>query len=146
MEFKVFQKYTKNIEQYSAYEVDKLTAMPEEELDNYQKELEFDTGNLSDWDHIRAGITFRQTIEQLQEQVEHYQTRYENTGAIFNKQNMLSQIEELQKSVDGLSDTNLMFFNRIERYKKALEEIAEHGGVNLLGKSCAEVAENSLKK
>ena len=100
--------------------------------------------NIESKDKVISGL--KKTIKQLQEQVEHYQMKYENTGAIFNKQNMLSQIEELQKSVDGLSDTNIMFFEKNERYKKALEEIAEHGGVNLLGKSCAEVAENSLKK
>jgi hypothetical protein len=65
MDVKEFKKYTNNLDAYTAGEVDEFEPMTDEELDEYQRELEFDTGNLSDWDHIRAIITLKKRIADL---------------------------------------------------------------------------------
>lgn len=65
MKLKEFKNYTKNLDQYTAEEVDRLEVMTFEELDSYQREIEYDSGNLSDWDHIRAVITFRKLLADL---------------------------------------------------------------------------------
>lgn len=62
MELKEFKQYTKNLYLYDAEQVDSFEAMTDEELDDYQNELERDTGNLSEWDHIRAHITLKKRI------------------------------------------------------------------------------------
>lgn len=63
MDIKEFKKYTNNLDQYSADEVDSFEVMNDIELEEYQREVEFDTGNLSDYDHIRAIITFKKKLE-----------------------------------------------------------------------------------
>ena len=63
MTIEEMKEYTNNLDAYSAEEVDKLTLMTDEELVEYQNELENDDGdNLSTWDHIRATITFRAKV------------------------------------------------------------------------------------
>lgn len=59
MEIKEFKKYTNNLNEFSADEVDEFEFMRIDELESYQDELERDTGNLSNWDHIRAFITLK---------------------------------------------------------------------------------------
>jgi hypothetical protein len=121
------------------------------------KEFEHDITMLQD--ACKYLVIRDEYVEQLQQDNEHYQMKYENTGGIFNKQRMLSQIEQLQqenrtlteqldishhlhkkefdkvrllesenerlqKSVDGLSDTNVRFFKEKERYRETLERIA----------------------
>lgn len=63
MDIKEFKKYTNNLDQYSADEVDSFEVMNDKELEEYQREVEFDTGNYSDYDHIRAIITFKKKLE-----------------------------------------------------------------------------------
>lgn len=70
MEINKFMKLTGNPDAYNAREVAKLELMTEDELSDYQYELEMDSGNLSDWDHIRAVITFKDKINLLQEELE----------------------------------------------------------------------------
>lgn len=59
MELKEFKEYTTNLHEHSADQVDDFEFMSNDELESYQDELERDTGNLSDWDHIRAFITMK---------------------------------------------------------------------------------------
>jgi hypothetical protein len=59
------KKYARNLDAYSALEVDEFSTMTEEELEKYQDELETNDGdNCSGWDrisehclHIRFGLT-----------------------------------------------------------------------------------------
>lgn len=57
-----FKKYAIDINHFSAADVDEFTLMRSDELDEYQTELERDTGNLSDWDHLRAFFTLKSKI------------------------------------------------------------------------------------
>lgn len=66
MEIKEFKQYTNNLNQYSASEIDEFAFMTEAELDSYQSELEYDSGNLSDWDHLRAFITLKKKVAELE--------------------------------------------------------------------------------
>lgn len=67
MEIKEFKKYTNNLHEYSADEVDDFQFMNDDELRVYQDELERDDGdNLSSWDHIRAFITMKKKIMDLE--------------------------------------------------------------------------------
>jgi hypothetical protein len=77
MEIKEFRKYARNLSGYSASDVDEFTFMTEEELDEYQDEVEQDTGNTSNWDDCRAIITFRKIIEELSEKIEYMQKNNE---------------------------------------------------------------------
>lgn len=54
-----FKKYVIDLNRFTAAEVDEFTLMRSDELDEYQTELERDSGNLSDWDHLRAFITLK---------------------------------------------------------------------------------------
>lgn len=65
MKFNEFLKYAKHPEYFTAEEVNEFEFMTNRELDKYQRELEKDGGNLSDWDHIRAIFTFQKEINQL---------------------------------------------------------------------------------
>lgn len=62
-----FEKYTKNLDAYSISEVKELTVMTEDEFEQYQYELDHATGNLSDWDNVRAIITLKSQIEEWKE-------------------------------------------------------------------------------
>lgn len=62
MELEEFKRYINNLDQYTAAEVDSFELMTGEELNAYQHELEIDSGNLSDWDHLRAIITLRKMV------------------------------------------------------------------------------------
>ena len=66
MDIKELEMYTYNLKTYSAQDVKELEEMTDDELWEYQHEVEFGTGNLSDWDHIRAIITFRKKILELE--------------------------------------------------------------------------------
>jgi hypothetical protein len=70
MEIKEFEKYARNLGEFSAADVKDFTTMTNAELDEYQDELEQDTGNLSDWDHIRAFITMKIMLAEALEAVE----------------------------------------------------------------------------
>jgi endonuclease I len=67
MEISEFKKYTKNLDAYTLREVDEFKIMTEQEFESYQNELENDTGNLSEWEHIRAIFTLKHQIEQWKE-------------------------------------------------------------------------------
>lgn len=76
MELDEFKKYTKNLDAYTAAEVEELIPMTSNELEAYQYELEYDGGNLSNWDNVRALITLKkQLIEQQEEIIELEETR-----------------------------------------------------------------------
>jgi hypothetical protein len=62
MELSEFKKYANNIDAFDPSEIDEFEFMTEEELDNYQREVEGCTGNLSDYDHIKAFLTMKQKI------------------------------------------------------------------------------------
>jgi len=63
MDINVFKKYTKNLRTYSASDVARFELMTDEELEEYQNEIErYDSGIFSDWDHIRAIITFKHKL------------------------------------------------------------------------------------
>jgi hypothetical protein len=66
MDINEFKKYTKELSLYSGSEIDNFEFMTEEELGEYQNELEvFDGGNLSTWEHIRALFTLKKKIADL---------------------------------------------------------------------------------
>lgn len=67
MEIIEFKKYASNLDSYTAEDVDEFEFMNEDELRVYQDELERDDGdNLSTWDHIRAFITMKKKIMDLE--------------------------------------------------------------------------------
>lgn len=43
--------------------------MTGEELDTYQNELEIDSGNVSNWDHLRALITLKKMLTDRHSQI-----------------------------------------------------------------------------
>lgn len=69
MEISEFKKYTKNLDAYSASEVEELKPMTVEELESYQYELDHDTGNTSTWDDIRAIVTLKKQILEQHEKL-----------------------------------------------------------------------------
>lgn len=73
MEINEFINYTENLDQYTVDEMTKLQPMTDQELKDYQSEIEYDSGNLSDWDHIRAIITFKRIIAKQNEELNRLQ-------------------------------------------------------------------------
>lgn len=70
MDIKEFEKYTKNLEAYSASEVRDFEFMTDKELEAYQNNLEEDGGdNLSCWEHIRHLFTMKKMIAELNEKL-----------------------------------------------------------------------------
>ncbi|PRS48137.1 hypothetical protein [Bacillus sp. MZGC1] len=65
MDLKHFKKLTSNLSAFTAEEIDDLCWMTSEKLNGYQRELENDTGNLSDWDHLRAFYTLKSIIDEV---------------------------------------------------------------------------------
>ncbi|MFC8686028.1 hypothetical protein [Brevibacillus porteri] len=58
-----FKKYAIDLKRFNVAEVEELILMQPDELDQYQTELERDTGNLSNWDHFRAFITMKAKVK-----------------------------------------------------------------------------------
>jgi len=73
MEISEFKKYSKNLDAYTAREVEELTPMTVEELDTYQYELDHDTGNLSTWDNIRAIVTLKKQVVEQHDKLVNYE-------------------------------------------------------------------------
>jgi hypothetical protein len=96
MELKEFKQYTKNLHAYSAEEVEELQPMTPIELEQYQHEVERDTGNLSDWDHVRAIITFKKRIRQLESQLT------ELVSGIYEHANEGTFLMELAERIDEM--------------------------------------------
>lgn len=67
MDINEFKKYTIDLSQFTAADVDEFTLMRSDELDEYQTELERDSGNLSDWDHLRAFITLKAKVKMYED-------------------------------------------------------------------------------
>jgi hypothetical protein len=65
LELKQFKKLTSNLSAFTAQDIDEFTYMNSDELNQYQRELENDTGNLSDWDHLRAFYTLKSIINEI---------------------------------------------------------------------------------
>lgn len=65
MDLKHFKKLTSNLSAFTAAEIDEFNYMTSDELNSYQRELENDTGNLSDWDHLRAFYTLKSIIDEM---------------------------------------------------------------------------------
>ncbi|MGA4713033.1 hypothetical protein [Bacillus safensis] len=66
MDLKHFKKLTSNLSAFTAEEIDDFKYMTSDELNSYQRELENDTGNLSDWDHLRAFYTLKSIIYEVE--------------------------------------------------------------------------------
>lgn len=62
MEISEFRKYINYIDEYRPSDIEDFKFMTDDELYEYQDELEFDNGNLSNWDHIRAFITMKKKL------------------------------------------------------------------------------------
>ncbi len=62
MEIKDFKKYTNNLSAFTADDVEGFELMSDKEIEEYQVLLEEDTGELSDWDHIRAFYTMKDKL------------------------------------------------------------------------------------
>ena len=69
MDYKQFKKYTNNTNAYTSDEVDELIPMTKEEFEKYQYELDFNTGNNSNWDDTRAIITLKVQIDKLETEI-----------------------------------------------------------------------------
>lgn len=67
MDIKELKEYTKNIECYDDYQINKIEVMTQKELEYVQHEIEHGTGSLSDWDMVRTIITFKKQIKDLEE-------------------------------------------------------------------------------
>lgn len=65
MELKHFKKLTTNLSAFTAQDIDEFTFMSSDELNSYQRELEIDSGNLSEWDHLRAFYTLKSIIDDI---------------------------------------------------------------------------------
>lgn len=65
MDLKQFKNLTSNLSAFTAQEIDDFNYMTSDELNSYQRELENDTGNLSDWDHLRAFYTLKSIIDEM---------------------------------------------------------------------------------
>ncbi|MDM5298200.1 hypothetical protein QUF51_08505 [Bacillus pumilus] len=65
MDLKQFKKLTSNLCAFTAAEIDEFNYMTSDELNSYQRELENDTGNLSDWDHLKAFYTLKSIIDEM---------------------------------------------------------------------------------
>jgi hypothetical protein len=94
MEFKEFKNYTKNTHAYTASEVEELEPMTDIELEQYQYELDEETGNLSNWDHIRAIITLKKKNKELESQIS------ELVCGIYEHANEGTQLMELAERID----------------------------------------------
>lgn len=66
MDLKIFKKLTSNLSAFTAAEIDEFNYMTSDELNSYQRELENNTGNLSDWDHLRAFYTLKGIIGEME--------------------------------------------------------------------------------
>ncbi|MEK3821387.1 hypothetical protein MKY20_20140 [Cytobacillus sp. FSL W8-0315] len=100
MDLKKFMKLTGNPDQYSARDVADLTLMTDAELSDYQYEIEFDTGNLSDWDHIRAVMTFKDKIYEQQQEIERLNACEESHLCLLDAISQLSNSDELLKKFE----------------------------------------------
>lgn len=58
-------KLTKNLDAYTIVDDNNLTEMTLDELDNYEYNLDYGTGNLSDEDHIRAYYTLKLNLKKI---------------------------------------------------------------------------------
>ena len=83
MDIQELKKLTLNLDAYTAADVLELEVMTEEELSQYQYEIEHDTGNQSTWDAIRAIITLKKRFVDLEAEIktvhsilESYQDKY----------------------------------------------------------------------
>lgn len=65
MDLKHFEKLTSNLSAFTAEEIIDFKYMTSDELNSYQRELENDTSNLSDWDHLRAFYTLKSIIDEI---------------------------------------------------------------------------------
>lgn len=66
MDMNKFKLYTKNLDAYTVRDVGELEFMTDAELDEFQHELEEDSGNISNWDLCRMVITMRKKIHELE--------------------------------------------------------------------------------
>jgi hypothetical protein len=57
-----------------------------------------------------------------------------------------AEVERLQEEVEIWKATCGEVSRENQRLRQSLEEIAEHGGVNILGKTCAEIAHKALEE
>ena len=62
MEIKEFEKLAICLDNFNVSQVKDFELMTDKELVYYQIDLEGDTGNLSDWDHIRAFFTMKAKV------------------------------------------------------------------------------------
>ena len=66
MEIKEFKKYAIDLDYFTAYDVDTFEFMTDEDLFDYQTDLERNDGdNLSCLDHLRALFTMKKRIDEL---------------------------------------------------------------------------------
>jgi surface antigen len=89
MEYNDFKQYTNNTNLYTADEVAEMEPMTDNELEQYQNEVEHDSGNLSEWDHCRAIITFKKKIFQLEQEKAEWSVKenwYKNAIATLYKE------------------------------------------------------------
>lgn len=108
MDINELKKYTKNLDSYTAREVEELTFMTIEEFEKYQYEIEHDTGNTSTWDDIRAIFTLKHQIERLEKVIKnaiHFLAN--NSGTYDNPRRLtIGEMTELYDLLNSQSDNS----------------------------------------
>jgi hypothetical protein len=94
-----FMKFTGNPDSYSAREVADLTLMSDDELSDYQYEVEMDSGNLSQWDHIRAIFTFKNQVDGLEQQAHDMAEKHADKDIVINQLQAL--VESQSRVLEG---------------------------------------------
>jgi predicted class III extradiol MEMO1 family dioxygenase len=72
MEIKEFKKYCFSLSNFDGNDIDNFEFMTDEEIDNFQSEIERDTGNHCGWDQIRAIMTLKKKIADIEEKAWKY--------------------------------------------------------------------------
>lgn len=66
MEIAQFKSLVHDIKNFNGEEIEEFELMSENELQWYYRELETDTGGLSDWDHLRAIYTLKYRLSKYE--------------------------------------------------------------------------------
>lgn len=84
MEFVKFLDLIHDMNNFTVEEADAFELMNEDELTDYQNNLEKDAGELSEWDHLRAFLTMKEKVRVLE----------------FENRNLEMQVDILQETLE----------------------------------------------
>lgn len=114
MNLEKFMKFTGNPDAYSAADVARLELMTEDELSDYQHEIETDSGNLSDWDHIRALMTFKDKNFEQQQEID--RLKYWETDGKRENEELREKINYFRKAISAeIASRNHVYMSEYEK-------------------------------